>query len=186
MITKPEGGAPLRLENNGEPGDRRAARALSACDMHIEYRLGKGGMKPNDPVPHDSEQGCDCSGFVAWVLGISRQCARIPGGWIETTLVWKDARGTRKVFEQVSTPMPGDLIVYPDKSYTVTEGGQRTRKTRQGHIGVVTRVAGGKVTRVVHCSAGNFRRTGRAVQETDAKVFVDHGAICVRYKEPAE
>jgi len=56
---------------------------------------------------------------------------------------------------------PGDLYVYPG-----SEG-------RQGHIGIIPRIdAAEKPTHVIHCSLGNFRTHGDAVQETEAGVFV--------------
>jgi hypothetical protein len=34
---------------------------------------------------------------------------------------------------------------------------------------------------VIHCSSGNFRRLGKAIQETPADLFYNNGAICARY-----
>lgn len=47
-------------------------RAMSAVNQGIRYKLGKGGMNPGSPTPAASGQ-CDCSGFVAWCLFMSRK-----------------------------------------------------------------------------------------------------------------
>lgn len=153
-------------------------RARQACAIPTKYVLGKGGMKPTREVPGNSEGQCDCSGFVSWCLGISRQTTnpfyrQLNGGWIETTAVAADALKPGGVFVKVEQPAPGDIIVWGDRRVN----GRHT----QGHIGVISAVEDGRATRVIHCSSGNFRRTGQAVQETSADVFHRNGAICARY-----
>lgn len=135
------------------------------------YKLGKGGFDPDDPTPGNKRQECDCSGFVAWTLGISRHFPAIDGQWIETSIVYRDATKTKCHFEEVEVSRPGDIIVYPDKD------------KRQGHIGVVSEVNDlGKVMKVIHCSSGNFRAYGSAIKETVADIFYLRGAVVARYK----
>lgn len=132
------------------------ARANAAAGQDIKYGLGKGGMNPGSPTPASDGQ-CDCSGFVSWCLGLSRQVSEqfyklFNGGWIETTAVWTDISSPVGMFE-IGTERPGAVIVYPD-----ADG-------RQGHIGIIVEPG-----RVVHCSQGNDRR-GNAVQITSLDVF---------------
>lgn len=134
------------------------ARAEVSVGKGIRYKLGKGGMNPGSPLP-SSANFCDCSGFVAWCFFMSRKTNQAfyvnqNGGWIETSAVWKDIGSSVGIFEPLERPKRGAVVVFPDS-------GQR-----QGHIGLVT----GPNT-VIHCSMGNDRRTGDAIQETDMSVF---------------
>jgi LysM repeat protein len=47
------------------------ARARSAVNKGIRYKLGFGGTNPTSPLP-TADHLCDCSGFVCWVLGLAR------------------------------------------------------------------------------------------------------------------
>ena len=71
-------------------------RARSAAGQGCQYALGKGGLHPERPFPWAvavDAKLCDCSGFVAWCLGVSRQ-APVPAlPWLETTAVYHDAMG---------------------------------------------------------------------------------------------
>jgi cell wall-associated NlpC family hydrolase len=149
-------------------------RARSVLDRGV-YRLGAGGRRPQDPHPFDKNNGADCSGFVAWCLGLDRyQPDTI--GWIETTKVHTDAMYRQKLFdvEPKIGARPGDIFVWPDKS---SKGGKL-----EGHIGIVGEVENGKVVTVIHCSSGNMRRQGKAVQETDARAFYNNDAIICRFR----
>jgi hypothetical protein len=140
-------------------------------------RLGKGGMDPKTKSPASGGE-CDCSGFSSWCIGLSRQTqdpfyVQLNGGWLETTAMVADALRAGGILTKVSAPLPGDLIVYGDR----VVNGRRS----QGHVGIVSEVANGKATKVVHCSSGNGRRVpGRAVQETAPTVFINAGAIYAR------
>lgn len=162
--------------------DAVVARARSVIGAPIEYRLGAGGRDPRAKTPGTRPKGekesCDCSGFVAWAVGVDRYLpnAGIPtlptGAWLETSAIYRDARSPFGVAVEVEWDMalPGDLLVYPDY------GG------RQGHIGVVSEVSerGDGPLRVVHCSVGNFRATGSAIRETSVDVFRLNGSIVAR------
>ncbi|MEJ2905162.1 LysM peptidoglycan-binding domain-containing protein [Pedobacter panaciterrae] len=138
------------------------ARARSVIGSAIEYRLGAGGMLPTLPKP-SSDGFCDCSGFVCWVLGLSRQ-TKSPfyknfGGWIYTDSMEADVKATSGIFDKLSVPEPGCIVVYGALE-------------KIGHVGIVSEVTGGKMSKVVHCSSGNSRRfEKRAIQETLPTVF---------------
>src|SRR5436305_7339136 len=94
------------------------ARANAAISQGIHYKLGKGGMNPGAASPA-SDGECDCSGFVAWCLGMSRQTEdkfykNFNGGWIETTAVWTDVGASTGSFDSTTRP-PGAVVVYPDE-----------------------------------------------------------------------
>ncbi len=138
--------------------ERTLERARSAIGRSTAYRLGAGGMRPSATLGRSS----DCSGFVAWTIGIPRQLPPKTGAWLDTDCYWRGGSPVADgLFLRVDaeTALPGDLYVYPDS------GG------RQGHIGVITGTQDGKPTRVIHCSSGNHRRSGDAVQETGCTIF---------------
>lgn len=151
------------------------ARARSAIGQGCVYALGKGGMHPASPTPWPSglpNLGCDCSGFVAWCLGVSRMLSKDHphyefGGWFETTAVFRDARSPFGFVNEVlwTLAKPGDILVWGDAN------------GHQGHIGIVSQVGTDGPTHAIHCSSGNWKRAGDAVQETDVGVFARNGAI---------
>ncbi|MCX7799509.1 MAG: CHAP domain-containing protein [Fimbriimonadales bacterium] len=119
----------------------RAIRALEGC-RGLRYRLGSGGFHPEDPWP--SRDGfCDCSGFAAWCLGLSRDQRRRFGLWISSEGIWRDGLGERRLFAAVAQPFPGCLVAFPD------------RDGRQGHVGVVTRPI---PLEGIDCSTSGLRR----------------------------
>lgn len=145
-------------------------RARTAIGHRTRYHLGSGGMNPFAARPSDGGQ-CDCSGFVAWCLGVSREAPQTIG-WIETTRVYHDATGAHRLFRAVplTAARPGDVIVYPD------HGGH------QGHIGLVTAADRGP-TRIAHCCA---RDVPDAILEEPFSVFwqgavASRGAITARF-----
>lgn len=155
-------------------------KARSVVAKGCWYGLGKGGMRPHDPHPWDSAHKCDCSGFVAWCLGVSRQTddpwyKSFNGGWFETTAIARDCETPYGHFALVTRPhaQPGDLLVYGD--YKGSDG-----KTRQGHVGVCSEVDGKGPTKVIHCSRGNERKTGDAIQETDVTWWNVAGGVIAR------
>lgn len=144
------------------------ARAHSARDKGILYRLGMGGYDPAAPLPSTRRvellpprtvQGCDCSGFVAWCCGVSRDPAKrkdkLWPKWFETTNIWTDAKKARLRFGLV--PMaelqPGDVVVYPD--HKDAAGGHR-----EGHIAVV---ADPLYRLIIDCSSSQSSKTGQAI-----------------------
>lgn len=151
------------------------SRARSAIGHGCVYQLGKGGMHPENLQPWPPSMpnlGCDCSGFVAWCLGVSRSLAKNHphyefGGWFETSAVARDAKSEFGFVNEVlwTLAQPGDILVWGDHD------------GHQGHIGIVSEADATGPTRVVHCSKGNWRTTGDAIQETDVAIFKANGAI---------
>lgn len=144
--------------------DRYLSRARTAVGRGIRYGLGKGGNKPSSPLPDDGTGRCDCSGFVAWVLGMSRRPKLTRPWWIETTRIFKDATGKQKVFVRLVNPVPGCVIVFPDS------GG------KEGHVGIVATVDDGKAQTVVDCAS-------KGITEQTAAYFHRHGAIYCALKQ---
>lgn len=145
-------------------------RARSASGRNIKYKLGAGGMSPKSPLPANMSNECDCSGFVCWCLGLSRQTdhplyVKFNQGWINTDAIVYDANTQTGFFSRLEVPQPGSLIVFPRKD-----------SKSVGHVGLITEVAstdsGVLPTKVIHCSSGNFRNFGDAIVETDATVFL--------------
>lgn len=150
------------------------ARSMAQPGFTIEYKLGFGGMDPTKPSPGSR---CDCSGFVAWCYGISRKLdhphyREWNGGWLETSAVAKDARSSTGMFDEIprELALPGDAVVF----------GDGPRGIRQGHIGIVTKVDKRGPILVCHCSAGNYKKYGHAIQETNLDVFWAFAAIVAR------
>ena len=145
-------------------------RARSVVGMGCIYKLGKGGFDPKALAPWNRQMQCDCSGFVSWCLGVSRKTdnpwyAKQNGGWFETSAITRDATSPFGVFTEVARndAKPGDLLVWGD------------RDGQQGHVGLVS-----GPTTIIHCSSGNFRKTGHAIRETDMAIFDANEAIAAR------
>lgn len=161
--------------------DQTLARARKGLGRKTIYKLGRGGMSPNKEL----DRICDCSGFVAWAIGIPRQIPPGNGGWLDTDAY---ARGGAPAFSGLTSRVEtgiraGDIYVYPD--YTDAAG------KHEGHMGIISRVdASGTPTRVIHCSYSNGK-AGDAVQETAPKAWignsrakvvrVDYAALQARY-----
>ena len=152
---------------------RTLTRAREAVGKGIRYKLGKGGFDPTKPI----KNACDCSGFVAWAIGIPRQLPPGTGAWLQTDSYWQGGRTAGEgLFDAVDERRvePGDLVVYPD------------RNGKQGHIGIVSVVEEGRATRVIHCSSGNDRQFGDAIRETGPEVFRNNPRTrCVQVDYPA-
>lgn len=144
------------------------ARARSALGQWCKYKLGAGGYNPASPHPWNSGGECDCSGYVAWVIGVSRHTdnpwyKEQNGGWIETSAVVRDALSDFGIFQKVEIPSAGDVIVYGDKGRS------------QGHIGVV--VESGDI---IHCSKGRFVRKGDAIGIDPPGLWLGRGGLYAR------
>ena len=141
--------------------DRTLARARSLVDQGTRYVLGKGGFTPTDPMESES----DCSGFVAWAIGIPRELPPGSGRWLQTTTYWEGGGNVGQGLFDESDPAraePGDIYVYPDM------------RGKQGHMGVISAAQSGRPIKIIHCSKGNFNRHGDAIRETNPDVFVRH------------
>ena len=158
-------------------------RARRAVGRGCLYGLGQGGFDPDAEWPWGSKKLCDCSGFIAWCLGLNRHVdhpryAPYYGNWLETTAIVRDAKGRFGFFDEVSPALAilGDLLVYGDR---VNQDGTR----RQGHIGIVSEVGPSGPVKAIHCSKGNERHFGDAIHETDSGLWVAGGGILARYSE---
>lgn len=139
------------------------ARAQSGLEKKTRFS-SPGVTPPLSAVSWPSSGArCDCSGFLAWCLRISRKIEHpkydaINGGWFETTAIHADVLGNWGYFEQMLTPDVGGFVVYPDKD------------GHDGHIGVITAVNGAKgvsgIDKVIHCSNGGWVNHGDAIRET--------------------
>lgn len=132
---------------------RTLERARASLEHEVEYKLGKGGYDPAAPLTSQ----CDCSGFVAWCIGVPRELPPRSNKWLQTDTFWAGGPPVGPdlfVSVPVTDAQAGDLIVYPDA------GGS------QGHMGVISEVAQGGVTQVIHCSSSNWKNHGDAIGET--------------------
>jgi len=151
--------------------------AREAVGFDTRYALGAGGRlwhkaTPWNPLTHK----CDCTGFLAWCLEMDRKTnhplyAKWNGGWLESSAIARDAMlPGAGMFDRMlwTSAAPGDVLVWGD------------RDGHQGHVGIVSEANDGPQA-VVHCSMGNYRATGDAIQETDVSIFLRNGAIVARY-----
>lgn len=146
-------------------------RARSVVNCPLLYKLGSGGMFPKDALP-SRDEFCDCSGFVCWVLHLSRK-TNIPfykqfGGWIFTDSMAHDVHKSSGIFEKLQFPEPGCIVVYG--------AGKKI-----GHVGIVSEVSGNAMKRVIHCSSGNSKKFKAAIQETTPVVFNRADAVWGRF-----
>lgn len=147
------------------------ARARAAIARGTVYKLGAGGRLKNPGVGAE----LDCSGFVAVALGVDRYLEPwLPhyegGDWLETSALVRDAQSPWGFVAAVpwTEARPGDLLVWGD------------RGKGQGHVGIVATSGPVGPLTVVHCSNGNFKKTGDAIRETDSGIFARNGAIVAR------
>jgi hypothetical protein len=125
------------------------------------------------PADFDSRTGfnlCDCSGFVAWVIGISRKPKTTRPFWVETSAICHDANNAKRAFVKIDKPVPGCIVSYPD------------RAGREGHTAIVTGSAfntDGSVASIsgVDCSSGQSRRLGQAITERDLSFFLTRPGV---------
>ncbi len=179
---------PVTLEDAVERAVDTCARVRGggAGREQAFYRLGKGGRHPEADVPWDDQRQCDCSGFVAWVLGYDRY--RGDDVWINTDAILVGKAGLFRTVPKEEEVSVGDALVYG----SVYVNGER----RPGHVGVITEIApsfvrGGpewwRALKVAHCSPGNSRAlgSGHAIAETDARIWRSKGRI-VRFRSFAQ
>lgn len=162
------------------------ARARSAIGRKTKYRMGGGSLDPRTPGPQGEDGACDCSAYATWCLGLRKYqpdlawLRAVSGGWYSTNGIWWDAVLEQTGhFTEMWDPHPGCVIVYPSSVIAAAvrratfdvQSAEVARAPSVGHVGIITEVRSGRPTKVVHCSAGNYRRTGDAIAETGAEVF---------------
>jgi len=134
-------------------------RAQSALQKNTIYKLGKGGFDPTKPLTLE----CDCSGFIAWSIGIPRELPPKSNKWLSTDEYWAGGEPVKRGLfteKEITEAIVGDLLVYPDN------GG------KQGHIAIVSKIQNGKPALIIHCSNGNFKNYEDAIRETDSGLFL--------------
>ena len=151
-------------------------RARGQIGRGTAYGLGRGTTL--GPAPRDETGACDCSAFLCWCLDIRKRQTQfawlvtLNGGWLNTDGIWWDAtRESTGFFEKIDKPEPGAVVVFPGRATSKVPG------PKIGHIGIVTSVAADGNYRVVHCSAGNFKKTGDAIGETAPTMFAQTSMI---------
>jgi hypothetical protein len=168
-------------------------RALSQVDLGTKYAMGGGDLAPVDDSVRDAKGYSDCSAFVCWALGIPRRSPfewtrKLNGGWYNTSAIWWDAiKEASGYFRPAPRIEPGVVLVYPAASLLARAGFSIEgfaandpafkHPPRIGHCGIVVAGTSLETARVVHCSAGNFKRSGDAIQVTGPKVFHVLGVI---------
>ena len=142
--------------------ERSLQRAHTGLEETTTYVLGQGGFDPTKMLT----KKCDCSGFIAWAIGIPREFPPGSNRWLDTDAYWNGGGAAAKaagfpLLQNVAAAdaEPGDLIVYPD------QGG------KQGHIGIISGLDNDGELKVIHCSKGNFKKFGDATRETDSAVW---------------
>lgn len=142
-------------------------RAASAANKKTIYTLGGGNWKnPDKASPKDSYGGCDCSCYTAWIMKVSKQTTlpgfvKFNGGWLNTDGIVNDALRNNELFYILKKPKVGCFPVFP----------ARSGSHLIGHIGFATQCIDDKITKIMHCSSGNYRNQGDAILETSAAVF---------------
>jgi hypothetical protein len=142
-------------------------RARGCLNRETVYKLGKGNFSNKNPQLEIGKE-CDCSGFVAFCMMFNRKTdhpmyVKVNGGWFDTTAIHHDLENSQGFFDPLTTAKPGAIVVYPDAN------------GHQGHIGIVVEASGSGVkgiTKVIHCSSGNFKSNGDAIRITPPAVFV--------------
>lgn len=191
------------------PGERAQRAAAVLAGPRGYYRLGCGGSdpaaalpwgtyraKPNEPAASVKVKRaagavwCDCSGAIAWVLGVPRKIAGYGHGygWVSTDGLIADAEDPAvELVEYV--PLGGDvrpwecLVVY---GWHDDDGDHERDPSEIGHVGIVAGVPHGwsytgpaslEALSVWHCASGEsptgavrvspgraWRRRGRVVR----------------------
>lgn len=155
----------------------RVIRALEVCGRGIRYRLGHGGTHPRDEFP-TRDGWCDCSGFIAWLLGLNRMPKPGRPWWIETTNIYRDAMSGKahSTFVRLSGPQAGCLVVYPDKFVL-------GKKVREGHIGLVVSDDGARFE-TIDCAADKGGKTLESIRRRDrTALWLNRGAIFVALRQ---
>lgn len=191
--------------------DRILERARAWTKRRCIYALGGGGLDPDDDDPQGPSQngyGLDCSGWDAYVEGISRIQPCFPhfggeawikgklvrGGWINVDSSILDARTTQIVFEETLRPCLGGRVCFPSKY-------RNGRIVEYGHEGTIVKVPAEwpedwelmgdgertelfSLVKVIDCNASTWRkRTGYAVAETTmAALWNRPDVVMMRFK----
>lgn len=165
-----EGGRAV-AEAPGQGFDPRAALRELKVENPDKYAAYLAGLQRSgldlDQLPRAA---CDCSGFVAWCLGVPRHPIAIAGqsdGWFYTDAILADALGRQQCFTLLAQAVVGALLVFPSVA------GARP----VGHVAIISEAEAGRATRIIHCAPRNFEREPppglprNAIAETDCALF---------------
>lgn len=160
-----------KLEHN------RILRAAESVGHGTRYGLGRGGFDPKSRVPWDSSHRCDCSGFVAWCCGVSRdrrgtwwtrllRWQRSP--WFESSNIVKDAKAGGGVFALLDRPQPGAILAYGDSN------------GHQGHVALCVSGTRWSDCEIIDCASHGARE---AITRRSGSWLQARGAIACTFKE---
>lgn len=165
-----EGGQTV-AEAPGQRFDPQAALRALKVENPDKYAAYQAGLQRTglglDQLPRAA---CDCSGLVAWCLGVPRHPIAIAGksdGWFNTGAIHADALGRQQCFTVLAQAMVGALLVFP------ANAGVRP----VGHVAIISETDAGRATRIIHCAPRNFEREPpsglprNAIAETDCAIF---------------
>ncbi len=151
-------------------------RAQSGLGKETGYK-SPGKMPSFDAPSWPAKAQNDCSGYIDWCLRFSANrkvdhplYKKVNGGWFECTGIHSDGLANTGFFTQLESARPGAMLVYPD--FIGSDG-----KSHDGHIGIVL-AANGKgvkgVSKIIHCSLGNWSKFGDAIQVTGSEPWQAH------------
>lgn len=163
---KPQPGTPIQLKSE--------LKDLAKKDLAKHQRYLDGAAAAGIDIATLPPLACDCSGYVAWCLGVPRSPSPLPGNWLNTNAIHADVSapgGQGRLFRRLQRAVPGALLVHP---------GDKARD-EVGHVAIVTAVDDqGRATRMLHCAPENLALpppaggTRNAIAETDASHFDGH------------
>lgn len=145
--------------------DSILSKANFAIRKGTRYKLGAGGYDPNAPLPHDANRYCDCTGFVAWALGIDRRRSRNGVVEVQSDALVIEANKPNGNVLKLAKPEPGCVLVY---------GGiwlgkpLASVRVRPGHAAIY---AGGGM--LIDCGSTPYRREGQAITRRAASFMLD-------------
>lgn len=180
-----------------EPASVRRARSQLNLG---NYGLGSGGRDPRAADPFGTYQAragedparahrrlllgrvwIDCSGFVAWCLGIARKLSN--GAWFYTDRIVADAR-RQLAFEDLGYRVPVDQVRPGDVvAYGSIDRDHDGKRDKIGHTGIVVavpaRVRSLRDVRVIHAAAST-NPAGGAVRESSGAPWDRPDAVVFR------
>ncbi|MCB1994693.1 MAG: CHAP domain-containing protein [Burkholderiaceae bacterium] len=159
------------LPTPGRPFDPMAALTALKADNPAKHAAYTDGLQRLGLTAGDlPRSACDCSGFVAWCLGLPRHPVALNGQadqWLYTDSIVADALGRRHLFTPLNQAKVGALLVFPSAGH----------RRPVGHVAWITAVTDGRAARILHCAPQNFEveptpgQPRNAIAETGTTVF---------------
>lgn len=135
--------------------DSVLSRARLAMRKGTRYVLGAGGYDPKAPLPHDSNRGCDCTGFVAWAWGIDRRRSRNGLVEVQSDALIIEANRLNGNVVKLSKPEPGCVLVYGGIWLGVP---LQSVRIRPGHAAIYESAG-----TIIDCGSTPYRKEGQAI-----------------------